>query len=69
MLRVACVGLWSALSASFAVSASIIGMPAGMIVFEILRVTVWIGLAIGAFMLGRGLVHDWLRDDNNASSA
>jgi|GEM_PF-6296640 uncharacterized membrane protein YccF (DUF307 family) len=69
MLRVACVGLWLALSASFALSASIIGMPAGMIAFEILRVTVWIGLAVGAFMLGRVLVQDWRRDDNNASSA
>jgi len=69
MLRLACVGLWLAVSVSFALSASIIGMPAGMIVFEILRVTVWIGLAIGAFILGRSLVHDWRRDDNNASSA
>ena len=69
MLRLACVGLWLAVSASFAMSASIIGMPAGMIFFEILRVTVWIGLAVGAFMLGRLLVQDWRRDDNNASSA
>jgi uncharacterized membrane protein YccF (DUF307 family) len=69
MLRLACVGLWLAVSASFALSAGIIGMPAGMIVFEIVRVTVWIGLAVGAFILGRSLVQDWRRDDNNASSA
>ena len=69
MLRAACVGLWLALSASFAVSASIIGMPAGTIMFEILRVTGWIGLGVGAFVLGRILVQDRHRDDDSASSA
>lgn len=69
MLRAACVGLCLALSASFAVSASIIGMPAGTIMFEILRVTGWIGLAVGAFVLGRILVQDRHRDDDSASSA
>lgn len=69
MLRAACVGLWLAFSASFAVSASIIGMPAGTIMFEILRVTGWIGLAVGAFVLGRILVQDRHRDDDSASSA
>jgi mannose/fructose/N-acetylgalactosamine-specific phosphotransferase system component IID len=68
MLRAACIGLWLALSASFAVSAGIIGVPLAFIMFEILRVTVWLGLAIGAFMLGRALVHEWRRDDNNPSS-
>lgn len=68
MLRVACIGLWLALSASFAVSASIIGMPAGVIAFEIVRATVWIGLAVGAFVLARNLVRDWRRGDNNESS-
>ncbi len=64
MLRFACLGLWLAVSASFALSAGIVGMPAGMIVFEILRVTVWIGLGAGAFMFGRLLFQDWRRDDN-----
>jgi uncharacterized membrane protein YccF (DUF307 family) len=68
MLRVACIGLWFALSASFAVSASIIGMPAGVVAFEIVRASVWIGLALGAFLLARNLVHDWRRTDNNESS-
>ena len=68
MLRAACIGLWLALSASFAVSAGIIGMPMGVVVLEIARVTVWIGLAVGAFMLGRALVQEWGRDHNNESS-
>jgi hypothetical protein len=68
MLRAACVGLWLALCASFAVSAGIIGVPLAVILGEILRATVLIGLAIGAFTLGRAVVHEWRKDDNNPSS-
>jgi hypothetical protein len=68
MLRAACVGLWLALCASFAVSAGIIGVPVALILGEILRATVLVGLAIGAFTLGRAVVHEWCRTDNNESS-
>jgi mannose/fructose/N-acetylgalactosamine-specific phosphotransferase system component IID len=68
MLRVACGGLWLALCASFALSAGIIGVPVAVILGEILRATVLIGLAVGAFTLGRAVVHEWRRGDNNESS-
>jgi len=68
MLRAAFIGFWLALCASFAVSAGIIGVPVGLILGEIVRATVLIGLAIGAFTLGRAVVHEWRKDDNNASS-
>lgn len=61
MLWVACAGLWLALSASFAVSASIIGMPSEVIVFEIVRVTLLIGAAAGAAVGARAFVHGWRR--------
>ncbi len=67
MLQVASLGLWLALSASFAVSASIIGMPAGTIVLEIVRVTIWVLLAIGAVALVRALVREWSRGDTESS--
>lgn len=67
MLRVASLGLWLALSVSFAVSASIIGMPVGTIALEIVRATVWVLLAIGAVALVRALVRDWSRGDTESS--
>lgn len=68
MLRAACVGLWLALSASFAVSAGIIGMPLGVILLEIVRTTLWVALAVGLIVLARMLVQEWRRSGNKESS-
>ena len=58
MLRVACVGLWLALSGSFALSAGIIGMPLGVIAFGIVHATLWVAFAVVAVVLARTFVHE-----------
>jgi hypothetical protein len=68
MLRAAFIGLWLALSGSFALTAGIIGLPVAVIVIEIVRATVIVGLGVGAFSLGRAVVQEWRNPHNNEGS-
>jgi hypothetical protein len=69
MIRVACVGLWLALAVSFAVSASIIGMPAKVVAFEIVRASLWTGILIGVVFLARAALLERDGNDGTGSSA
>jgi hypothetical protein len=69
MLWAACASLWLALIVSFAVSASIVGVPAVVIAFEIVRWTASIGVAIGLVVLTRAALHERRQTQRDKTAA
>jgi hypothetical protein len=68
MLWISSIGVWFALCVSFAVSAGIIGMPTGSIVYEIVRVTVLFATLAGIVVGGRMVLGERRRDDGDDMS-